>query len=89
MTSSGLTTSAEALVRYYAFAAFLVFIVLTVIFIHLTHSDRLEFLILIRTRTEVPVPFVYLTPHVIFEHCLMGVPFVLHSRRPSFNWGDV
>ena len=83
MTSSGLTTSAEAFVRYYAF----MLILLTVIFIPLTHSDRLEFLILIRTRTEVPVPFVYLTPHVIFEHCFMEVPFVLHSRRPSFNWG--
>ena len=58
MTSSGHTTSAEALVRYCAFAAFLVSIVLTVTFIHLTHSDRLEFLILIRTRTEVQVPFV-------------------------------
>ena len=88
MTSSGLTTSAEALVRYYAFAAFLVFSMLTVIFIHLTHSDRLEFLILIRTRTEVPVPFVLSNAsHVVFEYCFIEVPFVLHSRKPSFDWG--
>ncbi|MEL7521319.1 MAG: hypothetical protein AAGJ80_06830, partial [Cyanobacteria bacterium J06553_1] len=70
MTSSGHTTSAEALVRYFAFATFLVPIVLTVTFMHLTHSDRLEFLILIRTRTEVPVPFVLADASlVIFEHC--------------------
>ena len=90
MTSSGLTTSAEALVRYYAFYASLVFSVLTVIFIHLTHSDRLEFLILIRTRTEVPVPFVLSNASdVAFEYCFIEVPFVLHSRKPSFDWGDV
>ena len=88
MTSSGLTTSAEALVRYCAFAAFLVSIMLTVTFIHLTHSDRLEFLILIRTRTEVPVPFVLSNAsHVVFEYCFIEVPFVLHSRKPSFDWG--
>ena len=88
MTSSGLTTSAEALVRYYAFYAFPVFNILTVVFIHLTHSDRLEFLILIRTRTEVQVPFVLSNAYdVAFEYCFMEVPFVLHSRKPSFDWG--
>ena len=85
MTSSGLTTSAEALVRYYAFYAFLVY---AVVFIHLTHSDRLEFLILIRTRTEAPVPFVLSNAsYVAFEYCFIEVPFVLHFRKPSFDWG--
>ena len=88
MTSSGHTTSAEALVRYCAFTTCLVSSILTVIFIHLTHSDRLEFLILIRTRTEVPVPFVLSNAsHFAFEYCFIEVPFVLHSRKPSFDWG--
>ena len=88
MTSSGLTTSAEALVRYYVFYAFPVFNILTVVFIHLTHSDRLEFLILIRTCTEAPVPFVLSNAsYVAFEYCFIEVPFVLHSRKPSFDWG--
>ena len=90
MTSSGLTTSAEALVRYYAFYAFPVFNILTVVFIHLTHSDRLEFLILIRTRTEVQVPFVLSNAYdVAFEYCLWKYLLFYILVNPPSTGGDV